>query len=451
MTQVEEVRLTDSRPRKTSVQDTAMIGTTVLLPMLARGILARRPKAVAVAEGLQADRMAGRVLQRMRAKYGEGPLELRLPLRRMALVLSPEDVERVLAGSPEPFAVASKEKRAALAHFQPHGLLTSHGAERADQRRFNEAVLDTPHEVHRHGEQIVRVLHEEAAQLLQRIDEHGTLAWPEFRVVWWRVVRRVVLGDSARDDHRITDLLTRLRMEANWGYAPRRPGVYREFRERLEDYLRRAEPGSLAELVATTAQSDMTEAADQVPQWLFAFEPAGMAAFRALALLTAHPAEAAAVRAELAGQDLTRPHDLPFLRSCVLESVRLWPTTLAILRDTTRDVDWNGLPLPEGTGLMIPTPFVNRDEERLPFADAFLPAAWRDGTAQASWSTVPFSAGPAECPGRNLVLLTTSSFLAMLLRDHDYEQIGGRRLDRARPLPRTLSPFRLRFAARRRH
>jgi cytochrome P450 len=64
---------------------------------------------------------------------------------------------------------------------------------------------------------------------------------------------------------------------------------------------------------------------------------------------------------------------------------------------------------------------------------------------------VPFSAGSAECPGRNLVLLTTSSFLALLLRDHDYEQVGGRRLDPGRPLPRTLSPFRLRFAARRRH
>jgi cytochrome P450 len=447
MTQVEEVRLADSRPRKTSFADTAVIGATVLLPTLARGILARRPKAVATAEGVQADQMAGRLLQRMRAKYGEGPLELRLPLRRMALVLSPEDVERVLAGSPEPFAVATKEKRAALAHFQPHGLLTSRGAQRTDQRRFNEAVLDTSQNVHRHGDQIVRVLHEEAAQLLERIDEHGTLAWPEFRVVWWRVVRRVVLGDSARDDHRITDLLTRLRMEANWGYAPRRPGVYREFRQRLEDYLWRAEPGSLAELVTSTAQSDTTEAADQVPQWLFAFEPAGMAAFRALALLATHPAEAAVVRAELAGRD---SRDLPFLRSCVLESTRLWPTTLAILRETTRDLDWNGSSLRAGTGLLIPTAFVNRDDERLPFADAFRPDAWQDGTGQASWSMVPFSAGSAECPGRNLVLLTTSSFLAMLLRDHDYEQTGGRRLGPGRPLPRTLSPFRLRFAAHRR-
>ena len=107
------------------MRDTAVIGAAVLLPTLARGILARRPRAVAAAEAVQADGSAGRILQRMRAKYGDGPLELRLPVRRLALVLSPEDAERVLDGSPEPYAVASREKRAALAHFQPHGLLTS--------------------------------------------------------------------------------------------------------------------------------------------------------------------------------------------------------------------------------------------------------------------------------------------------------------------------------------
>jgi hypothetical protein len=80
-------------------------------------------------------------MQLVRDRYGPGPVLLAIPGRNVALVLSGDHVTRVLEGSPEPFAVASREKRAALSHFQPQGVLVSHGAERIDRRRFNEAVL----------------------------------------------------------------------------------------------------------------------------------------------------------------------------------------------------------------------------------------------------------------------------------------------------------------------
>jgi cytochrome P450 len=58
---------------------------------------------------------------------------------------------------------------------------------------------------------------------------------------------------------------------------------------------------------------------------------------------------------------------------------------------------------------------------------------------------IPFSEGPAECLGRNLVLLTTSSLLANLLSAGPLPQTSPAALDADRPLPRTLSPFRLAF------
>ncbi|WP_198679397.1 cytochrome P450 [Thermomonospora amylolytica] len=432
-----------------SVADTLRIGALVLGPTVARGVLARRPRVVRLAEAADADRRAGRLLQRMRAKYGPGPLMLRFPVRRLALVLSSDDVGRVLAGSPEPFALASLEKRKALGRFQPHGVLISTGADRAERRAFNEAVLDTPQPVHRYGETICAKAREEAELLREQIGRTGELDWDRFRVAWWRVIRRVVLGDAARDDHEIGDLLTTLRMNANWSYArPPRRRVRRRFAERLRHYLAEAEPGSLAELVARTPRNDRTEPADQVPQWLFAFEPAGMAAYRALALLATHPEQARRAREEVDGRDLERPQELPFLRACVQESVRLWPTTMAVLRDTTTETVWDGTRMPAGTGLLIHTPFLQRDEETLPYADTFAPWIWLDGTAQESWSDIPFSGGPGECPGRNLVLLTTSCFLAMLIQRHDFRLVSGQPLTYARPLPRTLEPFGLRLRAR---
>jgi cytochrome P450 len=434
---------------RASVPDTVRVVATVLVPTVARGVLARRPRIVAFAETADADRRAVRTLQRMRARYGPGPLGLRLPLRPMALILSADDVRRVLTGSPEPFAVANREKRGALGHFQPHGLLLSTGADRADRRVFNEAVLDASRPVHSLADAIAAKIEDEATSLLATADRTGSLTWEEFRPVWWRLVRRVVLGDAARDDSELTDLLTRLRMNANWSSLhPRRRSVYGRFRRRLHEHLRRAEPGSLAELVGRTPATPRTEPYDQVPQWLFAFEPAGIATFRALALLAGHPGKAREAYVEIDGRDLTKPHDLPYLRACVQESVLLWPTTLTVLRDTTTQTTWGDRTMRAGTALLIPTAFVDRDDETLPYADRFVPEIWLDGTAQASWSVIPFSAGPAECPGRNLVELVSSTFLAHLLQHHEFAVTAPRPLTPDRPLPGTLGPFNLRFEVR---
>jgi hypothetical protein len=121
---------------------------------------------VALAERLDADRRAVRLLQRLTARYGPGPLRLRVPGRSVGLVLSPEDVRRVLSGSPEPFAVANREKRGALSHFQPHGVLVSHGQLRADRRQVNEDVLDTHRPVHRLAKAITAKVLDEARPLL---------------------------------------------------------------------------------------------------------------------------------------------------------------------------------------------------------------------------------------------------------------------------------------------
>jgi hypothetical protein len=249
----------------------------------------------------------------------------------------------------------------------------------------------------------------------------GTLTWSVFATGWWRLVRRIVLGDAARGDDELTDMLTRLRRDANWAFlAPRRTGLRERFLARLRDHLARAEPGSLASHVAAAPATPQTDALQQVPQWLFAFDAAGMASFRALALLAGRP-----------------ERDPAFLRASVLESLRLWPTTPAILRDTTEETRWAGGTLPAGAALVIFAPFFHRDFEG---ADAFLPELWLDGSVQPF--LVPFSAGPAMCPGRSLVLFVTSTLLASLL---DGRALRGSSLQGA-PLPATLSPFRLRFS-----
>ena len=434
-----------ARVARASAADTARLAATVVAPLLATGVIVRRPLVMGLAERLQSTRSAVRLFADLRSRYGPGPLRVDIPGRSIVLLLSPEDVQRVLDGSPEPFASANLEKRAALAQFQPHGVLISHGEVRAERRRFNEAVLEADQPVHHLSDAVVAAVRQEARGILGVAGAAGHLGWDDFAEGWWRIVRRVVLGEGARDDRVLIEQLRRLRSAANWSVlSPRLTTLREAFMTRLRGHLDRAEPGSLAHLVATTPSAPDVDPAGQIPHWLFAFDAAGMSTFRALALLATHPARELAAREDIG--DLDAPRQLPRLRAALLDTVRLWPTTPAILRDSTTDTEWRGSVVPEGSAFVVYTPFFHRDEATLPFANRFEPDIWLDGRAEAYPALVPFSAGPAGCPGRNLVLFTTSTLLASFLDGHRFRLLSGPRLDPARPLPFTVNNFGFDFA-----
>jgi cytochrome P450 len=428
-----------TRPATASVAETLRVAFEIALPTLAGGVLKRRPAAMAVAGKLRTDRAGVKLLAKLRARHDGRPLKLRVPGRSVDLVLAREDVRTLLAGAPTPFSPSTVEKRAALGHFQPHGVLISSPADRGPRRRFTEAVLEPGRPLHELAAPFARAIADETEVLLSEVTRAGSLDWDAFNVAWWRLVRTVVLGPGARDDETLTDLLERLRLDANWAYLhPRRKELREQFGSRLTAHLARAEPGSLAAAIA--AAGDDGTAADQVAHWLFAFDAAGMATFRTLALLTTHPAELERVRTDLSDVDLAEPRQLSHLRACVLESVRLWPTTPMLLRETTEETSWG----PAGTTVLIFTPFFHRDAG-LSYADRFEPDIWLDGRAAENPALVPFSAGPAVCPGRDLVQFCTSTMLANLLREHRFEQASGPVPAPDRPLPAGLDNFHLKF------
>lgn len=437
--------LTDGTPATklawASVRDTLAVLLDVALPNIAKGPLIRRPAAVRLAERFGLDRRAIRRLQALRTRYGPGPLLLRLPGRRQAVLLEAAHVRRVLEETPDPFAAASSEKRAALAHFQPDGVLISTGSARAERRRVNEIALDADRPCHRLTARFTEVIGRESRELIAASAARG-FGWGAFHDAWFRAVRTAVLGQGARDDHELTQMLDLLRRDANWAFLkPRRNRLRRRFEARLQAHLARAEMGSIAAIIAAMPTGADAAKAEQVPQWLFAFDAAAIATLRALSLLSSHPKAAAQARAEATGEDA----ELPFLRACLLESVRLWPTTPMILRQTTGETDWDGATMPSRTGVLILAPFFCRDGERLPFADRFSPELWANSGEAERRGVVPFSMGLAACPGRNLVLLFASNFLADLLREGCMHSMSPTKLDPARPLPATLDHLRLRF------
>lgn len=428
-----------------SVGDTLGFILDVFIPTAAKGPLIRRPRVEALSERMGLDRRAVARMQMLDRKYPDGPLLLRLPFRNQALILRPGHLHAVLSQSPNPFSPASSEKRGALAHFEPRNVLVSTGVERTARRALQEQALDTSSPVHRFANTFLPVIREEAEAMLRTAEGKGALDWDIFNPAWQRAVRRITFGDAARDDTDLTDMLTRLRKDANWsGLKPKRRQVREEFLRRVQERIHAAEAGSLASVMRGRDGKDPGAPRDQVPQWLFAFETSGIAAFRALALLSTHPNEALLARKEITN-DTSGGRRLSFLRAAVLESVRLWPTTPMILRQTTRATTWDPGTMPANCGVLIYVPYFHRDTRRLPLADRFDPALWLRGDDQEDWGVVPFSAGPASCPGRHLVLLCTSVLLARLLQDTEFTLQDAGRLSPDRPLPGTLNNFSLRF------
>ncbi|MEV5504225.1 cytochrome P450 [Nonomuraea fuscirosea] len=415
---------TITRPARVTAAESLAVAATLVLPALAQGVVVRRPSMVRLAALSRAEDRAIRLLRRLRAAHGDGPLLVPVPGRGWAMLpLSSRDVRAVLED--RAFSPASVDKRGALAHLQPDGVLITTERDLRDRRRaLNEQVLRTG------GVPVAGIAAEEAATLPRQ----GTLTWPLFHAAHWRLARRVVLGDGARRDVTLTRQLDRLRRDANWAWLRgQRTDVRNAFQRRLAAHLARAEPASLAgELARTEAAADV-HAEGQVPHWLFAYDAGAMAAYRALALLTTPTSRrdqgsrdrGAEGEAGVPGPDL--------LRAAVLESVRLWPTTLAILREVTGPNPWD---LPAGTTVVIYSPYVNREEP----GGSYRPELWLDG-GRDTWAGVPFSGGFARCPGEDLVVSTSAALLGAFLREREVRPS----VTLENPMPVTFDHFRLRF------
>ncbi|WP_208009766.1 cytochrome P450 [Nesterenkonia sphaerica] len=436
-------------PSATAVE-TAKVLAEVELPTISKGPIIRRPRVVAAVENLGLEARAVARVQTLAEKYGRGPVMLAMPGRKMALVLHPEHVHRILEESPEPFATAETLKRHALKHFEPQVALVSHGAERSRRRETNEKVLDHQQAIHHMAEQFLPAVREEAQTLLKQVDAAGgTLDYSSYYKAWFRVVNRVVLGDSYRDDTELLELMETQRARGNWAFLrPVDTEARDDIHTRIKQAVAKAEPGSIAAYMAQMqdrgeSATSPDEDAQQIPQWLFAFDPAGMSSYRGLALLASHPDQLEAVRQQIDQEAQQHAPLLPLLRATVLESLRLWATTPMILRETTREVEFENGVMPEGTTVLIFAPFFHRDEKNLDYAHTFSPEVWNHERTREEWPLVPFSSGPAVCPGRNLVQLLTSNFMAEIvgqrsidLLSHDLEP--GR-------LPALLNNFSLKF------
>jgi cytochrome P450 len=452
-----------------------LFAAEVSLPAALQGASGPRPAMVAAATLLGADRRAILRVARIRRDYGPGPVWVSGRGAPALLILSREDVRRVLEDPARQFAADPGGKKRGMAVFQPNGLAISRGAERDSRRHFTDAVLGAG--LAECGRRLLQVCREEIIQLIDEVSVAApspsgrsrpdgrtrrtwrrsreapvTLDWPTFHRAFERIARRVVLGDGARADTEISRLLAELMRDANRAPAQRSAASQArldQFMAHVLGHVAAMEAGSLAGLFAQAPQDAVTCPVGQIPQWLSGIQDtlAGNV-YRALALVAAHPEQRRHLHKELSDRDTTTPDGvaaMPRLTACLQEAMRLWPTTPVISRVSVAETEWHGAVVPPDTEILIHAAFHHRDRRYYDFADRFAPDVWLPGgAAVGDWSFNQFGHGPMACPGRALALVLGTATLAEVLGTCRVRPLVGG-LDPARPMPYQLNPFRLRL------
>ena len=431
-----------------SLVENARFNALVVVPNALQGIFRRRAAAVRVASRADVDRWAVGLLSAMRRNHDGGPLWVRVVRDRALLMLDPADIHRVLDGSPEPFASDPEAKRKGMSQFQPDALTISRGELWGNRRRFAEAVFDAGPPAAGLTDGFAAVVAAETRGMLDGIEAGSDVDWEAWHRAWRRITRRIVFGDCAADDEELSEMLAELMSKGN--SMPSEPAAeYPAFAARIEKYVQAGEAGSLAGLAAEAPSDEQTRVAGQFAHPFFAMQDTlAINTLRTLAALAAHPRQRRRVAEELAATgsaDSGAIAKLTYLEACIQETMRLWPTTPMLSRETTEDVEWNGATIPAGTQILIVNTFEHRDRETLEYADRFYPEAWIHGTAAQDRRFNHFSHGPQGCPGAGISLFCGKTMLATLLAAGDPELINPK-IDPEKPLPHMLDFFSVRLA-----
>ncbi|WP_158071200.1 cytochrome P450 [Streptomyces sp. CB00455] len=463
----------EAADRRTSVKSSSFpasaAAVTATAATLVRGLVPARPRPGAV-------RTSAAALRALRARHGDAPVLVRARSGRTVLVLlAPADIDRFYA---EPVGVLADDPPPGTT-----GLGCPHGGSGPEQRRTGAEALAAAVPARPSCAPFLTAVAEEARHLTASASASGTLELARVRHAMGRAARRIVLGDAAAADEELAG-----RIGQNSARSSARAA------RRIREYVRQADPHTLigqafrhtgpADPLGACAPfdaSDVLLAADpfgargapgmqdrldgrgpapglagsagvpdpvgQAQRWLLAMDSLPATLLRTLLLLGAHPAEQHAAAAEAAGQGARG--DLPRLWACVRETLRLYPVVPDLIRLTRTETEWRGVRYPAGTAVLLPAAFHQRDPERVPAADVFVPQRWKNPGADQDIRMAPFGHGPGRCPGDRLGLLLTAAFCAEVLRGH---RISGTRpvLDPVGPLPAELDPHGIRLTLTRR-
>ncbi|XP_055588799.1 uncharacterized protein LOC129741117 [Uranotaenia lowii] len=126
--------------------------------------------------------------------------------------------------------------------------------------------------------------------------------------------------------------------------------------------------------------------------------------------------------------------NLPYLRACIKEGLRLQSPVVGNVRTAGKDLVLQGYRIPKGTDLLMPAMNLYKDERYYARAQEFLPERWLkeseseqvpNAKSAHPFLFLPFGFGPRTCIGRRLAMMEMEIFLARVTRQFEYRWNHG--------------------------
>ncbi|MGH8531346.1 MAG: cytochrome P450 [Gammaproteobacteria bacterium] len=413
-----------------------------MIPYLCRGIFTENRFWVRFWSKYQRDPGAVKFIGGLRRKYHSEYLYIYMLTTKSLLVLAHDGIKRVLEQSPMIYAEA-EQKRKRMSHFQPNAVTISRGQEWQDRRKFNAAVLQNG--VHQYADHFLEIIREEIASKTSQ-GRNILLAWDDFQELFEKITLQIIFGKGTNDTP-LTDALKKMMLESNkLLFVGKKSKYFDNFYKKIANHLASPRDKSLASLCKEVPSTTVTKVENQIPHWMFAMKDTLVInTVRAMALIISHPRTEQRVREEMARADLRSARgidSLKYLEGCVQEAMRLWPTTLMLIRETLAEDTGGDAVIPADTQVIIHNGFNHRDVETHDFADRFFPDLWL--TTNVDYRFNHLSNGPQVCAGKDLALYIAKAVLATLFADNRL-RLHKPSLDATEPLPYAYDHYSIRI------
>lgn len=253
------------------------------------------------------------------------------------------------------------------------------------------------------------------------------------------LVVRILLGSELAESH-IDEIRTHLaavsdalleglvtRRLPRWLPVPGRDRVDRARRvfgeavtPLIAERRRRGEIGDdlLGVLVGATdelgSMSDQQLLDEAITFYVAGYETTGTSLAWALWSLARHPR----ILDELVAELDRGARDVPLLRACIHEGLRLYPPAMFILRHAIADDEICGYRVPAGTTVTVSPWLVHRNPELWPRPHEFDPWRFLDPkrvSERPKLAWIPFGAGQRTCVGKALAMMELEEGLARIL------------------------------------
>lgn len=414
-----------------------------MIPFIQKGIFTRNKKRYSFLTHYQSDPLSVRFIETLQKKYQSDYLYLWMLNKKSLLVLDEEGIRHILEHSPDKYA-ETDGKRKGMSHFQPDALTISRGEKWQDRHQFNKSVLQDDGGLHAFAENFLDIIRDELALFSGK--DRSLETWDDFERLFARITVQIIFGKGVNDTD-VTDDLKKMMLESNNVIASGSQSEYFDrFYNQITSHLNAPPKHCLAARCKSVHHTAATKVENQIPHWIFAMgDTLAINTVGTLVLISAHTDTEQQIRKDLqriAPDSAKNIHRMKTLEGCIQEAMRLWPSTLILMREAIVNDQIGDRLIPTGTQIMIHNGFNHRDETRHAFANRFTPEIWMDRKSDFHFNHL--SNGPQACAGKDLALFISKAVLALLLSHYRFH-LEQPRIEVGQPIPHGFDHFNIKF------